>query len=133
MSEEVKREINDSGVMTVTLNRPESLNTKPIRVITNGDLVSPAPLKAPPIANSIAIKGCIEPRNHTNITVNLTTSSSSTRNLEISFENKAIKKPTIPIETIDNPADLQPLRLASLRLFAPINCPVKVAPAIEKP
>ena len=27
MKEVVKREINDSGVMTVTLNRPESLNS----------------------------------------------------------------------------------------------------------
>ena len=108
-------------------------NNSPINVIIRGDFVSPAPLKAPPIANSMAIKGCIEPKNQTNITVSLTTSSSSTRNLEISFENIAIKSPTTPIEIIYNPADFQPLRFASLGLLAPKNCPVKVAPAIEKP
>ena len=34
MSEEVKREINDSGVMTVTLNRPESLNSLNYGLVT---------------------------------------------------------------------------------------------------
>ena len=108
-------------------------NTNPIKVITNGDFVSPAPLKAPPIANSIAIKGCIEPKNHTNITVNLTTSSSSTRNLDISLENIAIKSPTKPIEMIDNLADLQPLRFASLGLLAPKNCPLMSRQLLKTP
>ena len=44
--------------------------------MTNGVLVSPAPLRAPPNENSIAINGCMDPKNHTKITVNLITSGS---------------------------------------------------------
>ena len=63
--------------------------TKPIMVMINGDLVSPAPLKAPPKANSIAISGCIEPRNQTKITVSLITSGSLIKNPDISSEKIA--------------------------------------------
>ena len=48
-------------------------------------------------------------------------------------ENIAIINPTIVIENTVNLADFQPLLLASLGFSAPRYCPVKVAPAIEKP
>ena len=64
--------------------------TSPTKVIIKGDLVSPAPLTAPPIENSIAIKGCMIPSIHTNTTVLLMTSIS------------LIKKPASSLENIAN-------------------------------
>ena len=87
----------------------------------NGDFVSPAPLKAPPRANSIAINGCIEPKNQTKITVNLITSGSLIKNPDISSEKIATKRPIKVIETIDSPVDFHPLFLASFGLSAPKN------------
>ena len=95
--------------------------TKPIMVMINGDLVSPAPLKAPPKANSIAISGCIEPRNQTKITVSLITSGSLIKNPDISLEKIATVRPIKVIEIIDNPVLLHPLLLASFGLSAPKN------------
>ena len=102
-------------------------------MIYKGDLVSPAPLRAPPKANSKAIKGCIIPRSQTNKTVKRITSGSSTKKLAIGRDAKAKIIPKIPIETIVNPAERHPLLFASLGFSAPINWPVKVAPATVKP
>ena len=55
----------------------------------NGDLVSPAPLKAPPKANSNAIKGCMIPKSQTNKTVKRITSGSSTKKPAIGRDAKA--------------------------------------------
>ena len=98
-----------------------------------GDLVSPAPRRAPPRANYNAIKGCMIPNNHTNNTVKRMTSGSSTKKPAIGREAKANNIPKIPIETMVNPADRQPLLFASFGFSAPKNCPVKVAPATVKP
>ena len=57
------------------------MNNKHVNVMARGVLVSPAPLRAPPRENSIAIKGCIDPSNQLKITVKRTTSSLSIMNL----------------------------------------------------
>ena len=98
-----------------------------------GDFVSPAPLRAPPRENSIPMSGCKRAKIHKNTTVNLITSESSMKNPETGLENIAITNPTIVIENTVNLADFQPLLLASLGFSAPRYCPVKVAPAMEKP
>ena len=80
----------------------------PIKVIIKGDLVSPAPLTAPPIENSIAIKGCIIPSIHTNTTVLLITSISLIKKPASSLEKIANNIPNDPIESIVNRAALKP-------------------------
>ena len=77
-------------------------------MIIKGDLVSPAPLTAPPIENSIAIKGCMIPRIQTNITALLTTSMSSMKKPESSLEKRAKTIPKVPIESTVMPAALKP-------------------------
>ena len=78
------------------------IKSKHVNVIARGVLVSPAPLSAPPSENSIAISGCIDPSNHINITVNLTTSSLSIINLANGSANVAIITPKNVIETIES-------------------------------
>ena len=77
------------------------ISNKQVKVISNGDLVSPAPLKAPPRENSIAIKGCKDPIIQIKITVNLITSASSIKNPTICSANKIINAPKIVINVID--------------------------------
>ena len=97
--------------------RPAKVSLKKIRLIVtmyNGDFVSPAPRKAPPKANSKAIKGCIIPKSQTNKTVKRMTSGSSTKKLAIGRDDKAKTIPKIPMETLVSPAERHPLLLASL-------------------
>ena len=61
------------------------------------------------------------------------TSGSSTKKLAMGRDAKAKTIPKIPIETIVSPAERHPLLFASLGFSAPMNCPVKVAPATVKP
>ena len=77
-------------------------------VIIKGDFVSPAPLTAPPIENSIAMKGCIIPSIQTKITALSTTSLSSIKKVESSLEKKAKTIPNVPIESTVMSAALKP-------------------------
>ena len=73
-----------------------------------GDLVSPAPLTAPPIENSIAMKGCIIPSIHTKTTALLITSISFMKKADSSLEKIARTIPRVPMESIVKPAALNP-------------------------
>ena len=70
-------------------------NTNPIKVMTNGDFVSLCSSSKLHLSQT-RLPSWLHRAVHTNITVNLTTSSSSTRNLDMSLENTAIKSPTKP-------------------------------------
>ena len=74
--------------------------------------MSPAPLRAPPSENSIAIKGCIEPSNQIKITVNRTTSSLSIMNLARGSAKTVMMMPKKVIEIIDSLMAPHPARLA---------------------
>ena len=88
------------------------MKSKQVNVIASGVLVSPAPLKAPPRENSMAINGCMDPSNQIKITVRRTTSSLSIMNLAKGSANTVIMIPKNVMEIIDNLMAPQPARLA---------------------
>ena len=88
------------------------MNNKHVNVMARGVLVSPAPLRAPPRENSIAIKGCIDPSNQIKITVKRTTSSLSIMNLAKGSAKMVMIIPKKVIEIIDNRMAPHPARFA---------------------
>ena len=116
-----------------TTARKTLIKSKHVNVITNGVFVSPAPLNAPPSENSIAINGCIDPSNHINITVNLTTSSLLIMNLANGSAKVTIMIPKNVMDIIESLIAPHPALLAWSLFWAPKCCPTNVAPAIENP